>query len=149
MKVILLKDIKKVGKKDEVIEVSDGYARNYLIKRKLAVAYTKGSSKVLNEQLAIKEEHEAKLKKEAEEIKKKLDTMKLEFSLSAGKEGQVFGSISTKQIHQALQEKGIEVDKRKIHLDVPVSSLGTTNVKVDLYKGQVMGTIHVHVSQKG
>ncbi len=149
MKVILLKDIKKVGKKDEVIEVSDGYARNYLIKRKLAVAYTKGSSKVLNEQLAIKEEHEAQLKKEAEEIKKKLDTMKLEFSLSAGKEGQVFGSISTKQIHQALQEKGIEVDKRKIHLDVPVSSLGTTNVKVDLYKGQVMGTIHVHVSQKG
>ena len=149
MKVILLKDIKKVGKKDEVIEVSDGYARNYLIKRKLAVAYTKGSSKVLNEQLAIKEEHEAKLKKEAEEIKKKLDIMKLEFSLSAGKEGQVFGSISTKQIHQALQEKGIEVDKRKIHLDVPVSSLGTTNVKVDLYKGQVMGTIHVHVSQKG
>uniref|UniRef100_UPI00261229E2 50S ribosomal protein L9 n=1 Tax=uncultured Faecalicoccus sp. TaxID=1971760 RepID=UPI00261229E2 len=123
--------------------------RNYLIKRKLAVAYTKGSSKVLNEQLAIKEEHEAKLKKEAEEIKKKLDTMKLEFSLSAGKEGQVFGSISTKQIHQALQEKGIEVDKRKIHLDVPVSNLGTTNVKVDLYKGQVMGTIHVHVSQKG
>ena len=149
MKVILLKDIKKVGKKDEDIEVSDGYARNYLIKRKLAVAYTQGSSKVLNEQLAIKEEHEAKLKKEAEEIKKKLDTMKLEFSLSAGKEGQVFGSISTKQIHQALQEKGIEVDKRKIHLDVPVSSLGTTNVKVDLYKGQVMGTIHVHVSQKG
>ena len=149
MKVILLKDIKKVGKKDEVIEVSDGYARNYLIKRKLAVAYTKGSSKVLNEQLAIKEEHEAQLKKEAEEIKKKLDTMKLEFSLSAGKEGQVFGSISTKQIHQALQEKGIEVEKRKIHLDVPVSSLGTTNVKVDLYKGQVMGTIHVHVSQKG
>lgn len=149
MKVILLSDVKKVGKKDDVVEVSDGYARNFLIKRKLAVAYTKGSSKILDEQLAIKKEHEAQLKKEAEELKKKLETMKLEFSLSAGKEGQVFGSISTKQIYQALQEKGIEVDKRKIKLDVPVSSLGTTNVEVDLYKGQVIGTIHVHVSQKG
>lgn len=149
MKVILLSDVKKVGKKDDVVEVSDGYARNFLIKRKLAVAYTKGSSKILDEQLAIKKEHEAQLKKEAEALKKKLETMKLEFSLSAGKEGQVFGSISTKQIHQALQEKEIEVDKRKIKLDVPVSSLGTTNVEVDLYKGQVIGTIHVHVSQKG
>lgn len=149
MKVILLSDVKKVGKKDDVVEVSDGYARNFLIKRKLAVAYTKGSSKILDEQLAIKKEHEAQLKKEAEALKKKLETMKLEFSLSAGKEGQVFGSISTKQINQALQEKGIEVDKRKIKLDVPVSSLGTTNVEVDLYKGQVIGTIHVHVSQKG
>lgn len=149
MKVILLSDVKKVGKKDDVVEVSDGYARNFLIKRKLAVAYTKGSSKILDEQLAIKKEHEAQLKKEAEALKKKLETMKLEFSLSTGKEGQVFGSISTKQIHQALQEKGIEVDKRKIKLDVPVSSLGTTNVEVDLYKGQVIGTIHVHVSQKG
>lgn len=149
MKVILLSDVKKVGKKDDVVEVSDGYARNFLIKRKLAVAYTKGSSKILDEQLAIKKEHEEQLKKEAEALKKKLETMKLEFSLSAGKEGQVFGSISTKQINQALQEKGIEVDKRKIKLDVPVSSLGTTNVEVDLYKGQVIGTIHVHVSQKG
>ena len=74
--------------------------------------------------------------------------MKLEFALSTGKEGQVFGSISTKQIHQALMDQGIEVDKRKIHLDAPVASLGTTNVEVDLYKGQVMGTIHVHVSEK-
>ena len=134
MKVILLKDIKKVGKKDEVIEVSDGYARNYLIKRNLAIAYTKGSQKVLNEQLAQKAEEEKKLKAEAEVLKAKLEKMKLEFALSTGKEGQVFGSISTKQIHQALMDQGIEVDKRKIHLDAPVASLGTTNVEVDLYK---------------
>ena len=70
MKVILLSDVKKVGKKDDVVEVSDGYARNFLIKRKLAVAYTKGSSKILDEQLAIKKEHEAQLKKEAEQYLK-------------------------------------------------------------------------------
>ncbi|MBM6830576.1 50S ribosomal protein L9 [Faecalicoccus acidiformans] len=148
MKVILLKDIKKVGKKDEVIEVSDGYARNYLIKRNLAIAYTKGSQKVLNEQLAQKAEEEKQLKAEAEVLKAKLEKMRLEFTLSTGKEGQVFGSISTKQIHQALLNQGMEVDKRKIHLDAPVSSLGMTNVEVDLYKGQVIGTIHVHVSEK-
>ncbi|MDD7281359.1 50S ribosomal protein L9 [Floccifex sp.] len=149
MKVILLKDVKKLGKKDEVLEVSDGYARNYLIKNKLAVAYTKGSEKVLEKQLEEKALEEEKLKEQAIEVSKQLASVRLEFSLNAGKEGQVFGSISSKQIFEALNRKGIKVDKRKIKMDEAICSLGTTKVKVDLYHGIVWGEITVHVSAKG
>lgn len=149
MKVILLKDVRKLGKKDEVKEVSDGYARNYLIKNGLAVQYTAGSSKVLEKQQEARAEHENELKKEAEKIKETLQNTPVEFSLSAGKEGHVFGSVSTKNIVAALQKKGIQVDKRKILLESPISSLGTTRVKVDLYRNQVIGEIIVKVRQKG
>lgn len=148
MKVIMLKDVRNVGKKDEVKEVSDGYARNYLIKRGLAIAYTEGSKKVLNQQLEQKKEEEAQLKKEAEAVAEKLKETPIEFALKAGKEGQVFGSVSSKQIVEELNKKGIKVDKRKIHMEQAISSLGTTKVKVDLYRGQVMGEINVRVRQK-
>ncbi len=149
MKVILLKDVKNVGKKDEVKEVSDGYARNFLIKRGLAVAYTEGSKHVLNEQLADRQAHEEQLKQEAQAIAKELESTTVDFQLKAGKGGAVFGSVSSKQIASALQEKGIKVDKRKIQLESSISSLGTTRVKVDLYHGQVIGEIVVRVTEKG
>lgn len=149
MKVILLKDVKNVGKKDEVKEVSDGYARNFLIKNKMAVAYTKGSVKVLDHQLEEKKLYEEDLKKQAEKIAEELKTTPVEFMLNTGKDGQAFGSVSSKQIAEALNKKGIIVDKRKIHMDIPVSSIGTTRVKVDLYKGQVIGEIVVQVRPKG
>ena len=85
MKVILLKDVKNVGKKDEVKEVSDGYARNFLIKNKMAVAYTKGSVKVLDHQLEEKKLHEEDLKKQAEKIAEELKTTPVEFTLNARK----------------------------------------------------------------
>ncbi len=148
MKVILLKDIRKLGKKDEVVEVSDGYARNFLIKNKSAIAYTKGSAKVLDHQMEERAKQEAQLKKEAEELKEELKNVTLEFKLSAGKNGAVFGSVSSKQIVEALTKKGYKIDKRKLQMDQSISSLGTTRVKVDLYHGQVMGEIVVHVSEK-
>lgn len=148
MKVILLEDVRKVGRKDDVVDVSDGYARNFLIKNGKAVAFTKGSSKVLDKQLADKAAFEAEKKKEAEELAKKLETMKFEFQLKTGKEGQTFGSISTKQIAEALYEQGIKVEKRKITLDEPITSLGTSIAHVDLYRGQVIGRVNVHVSSK-
>lgn len=149
MKVILLEDVKNVGKKDEVKEVSDGYAQNFLIKNKKAVLYNKASSKDLNSRKAEEAAHQAELKAQAEETQKKLEDLVLEFQLNTGKGGNTFGQISPKQIAQALAEQGIQVEKRKIILDTPVDSLGTTKVKVDLYKGQVIGTIRVHVSAKG
>lgn len=149
MKVILLKDVKKVGRKDEVKEVSDGYGRNYLIKNGLAVAYTKGSSAVLNKQMEQKAEEEAELKAQAEVIKEQLKDITIDFTLSSGKGGNVFGSISTKQIVAALAQKGIKVEKRKIDLPQSISALGITRVKVDLYRGQVIGEIVVRVSEKG
>ena len=148
MKVILLKDVKNVGKKDEVKEVNDGYARNFLIKNKMAVAFTKGSQKVLNEQLEERAAQEAEKQKEAEHIAELLKTMKLEFQLNTGKNGAVFGTISSKQIVAALAKKNIIVDKRKIMMEDAVASLGTTIVKVDLYRGKVIGEIQVHVSEK-
>lgn len=148
MKVILLKDIRKLGKKDEVVEVSDGYARNFLIKNKSAIAYTKGSAKVLDHQMEERAKQEAQLKKEAEKLKEELKNVTLEFKLSAGKNGAVFGSVSSKQIVEALTKKGYKIDKRKLQMDQSISSLGTTRVKVDLYHGQVMGEIVVHVSEK-
>ena len=149
MKVILLKDVKNVGKKDEVKEVNDGYARNFLIKNKMAVAFTKGSQKVLNEQLEERAAQEAEKQKEAQAIAEQLKSMKLEFQLNTGKNGAVFGTISSKQIVAALAKKDIIIDKRKIMMEDAVASLGTTIVKVDLYRGKVIGEIQVHVSAKG
>lgn len=149
MKVILLKNVRKLGKKDEVMEVSDGYARNYLIKNHLAIQYTSGSSKVLEQQQEVRQEQEDELKEQAEQVKAQLAKTPVEFMLAAGKEGQVFGSVSSKNIVAALQKKGIQVDKRKVLLDTPISSLGTTRVKVDLYRNQVIGEIVVKVRQKG
>lgn len=149
MKVILLKDVKKVGKKDEVKEVSDGYGRNYLIKNGLAVAYTKGSSAVLNRQMEEKAQEEEELKAQAEVVKEQLKNLTVDFTLSSGKGGNVFGSISSKQVVAALAQKGIKVDKRKLDMPQSISALGTTRVKVDLYRGQVIGEVVVRVFEKG
>ena len=148
MKVILLKDAKNVGKKDEVKEVNDGYASNFLFKNKMAVPYTKGSQKVLAAQLSQRAANEAQLEKEANELKERLKTMTFEFKLKVGKNGNVFGTVSNKQIVQALDEAGIQIDKKRLHKEEPINSLGTTIIKVDLYRNKVIGEIKVHVSEK-
>ena len=104
---------------------------------------------MLEKQMEVKAQEEEKLKEEAIQLSKQLESIKLEFSLNTGKEGQVFGSISSKQIVESLSKKGIKVDKRKIKMEESICSLGTTKVKVDLYHGLVWGEIKVHVSSKG
>ena len=141
MKVILLADVKKVGKKGEIKEVSDGYARNFLIARNLAVAASNDSMKVLAKQNADEAARQAELKTEAETLSAKLATMTLEFKVNS-KNGVVFNSVSTKQIQEALRQKGITIDKRKIIDNQPITSLGYSNIKIELYKG-VIGTIKV------
>ncbi len=133
MKVILLKDVKKQGKSGEIINVKDGYG-TYLINNKLAVLETKGSKKVLDEQNKAAQAEASKILKECQELKVKLEKMTLEFKVKTGKNDQVFGTISTKQIADELKKKGINVDKRKIRLDVPVNTLGVTEVSVLLHK---------------
>ncbi len=147
MKVILKADVKNVGKKGDVKEVKDGYGRNYLIARNLAVPYTEKSSEILAEQKAAQAAEDAKKKAEAEELAKKLETMSFTFLVNAGKEGRVFGSVSTKQIVEALRKQNIFVDKKKILDTQPIMSLGTTKVRVELYKG-VIGTINCVVKGK-
>ena len=144
MKVILKQDVKKVGKRGEVVEVSDGYARNFLIARGLAVAETKASREILEDQKAQEAKDEAKREQEAKELAEKLDNMIIEFHVNSGKEGKVFGSVSTKQIAEELERQGIHIEKKKILDTTPITSLGTTNVRVELHKN-VIGTIHVKV----
>ncbi|MEE0830740.1 MAG: 50S ribosomal protein L9 [Longicatena sp.] len=146
MKVIMLSDVKKVGKKGEIVDVSDGYAKNFLFRQKLAVQLTKGSMQTLDEQNRQAELAEQEKEKQAEATKAKLETIVLEFQVKSGKDGRVFGSVSTKQIVEQLAKKhNIRVEKRKIIDSETITSLGYTNVKIDLYKNKVIGVIRVHV----
>lgn len=134
MKVILLEDVKKQGKKDQVIDVSDGYAQNFLIKRGLAVKYTTGSKAHLEKELEEKDLKEQDLIKNANLIKAKIEKMDLIFKVKTGKEGKMFGSISSKQIAEELSKKDIKVDKKTIDIKVPIDSLGTHIININLHK---------------
>ena len=134
MKVILLKDVKGQGKKDEIIEVSDGYGNNYLIKNKLAVLYTKGSSKVLEKEINLRQEQEDALVSELNEIKKKLENKDIKFKVKTGKEDRVFGNVSTKQICDELKKKGFNIDKKCLKTNSNLDSLGVHKVLVELHK---------------
>ena len=134
MKVILKQDVKKVGKKGDIVNVADGYARNFLIARGLAVPETKKSLEILGEQKAKDEMLQKQMAQEARELAKKLEGMVFEFPVKSGAEGKVFGSVSTKQITESLQKQGIVIDKRKILDKEPIQSLGVTKVRVELFK---------------
>lgn len=148
MKVILKSDVKKLGKKGDIVEVADGYGRNFLISKGLAVEATKRSKEILDRQNLAHELEEMDLEKQAEDIKKQLEKITLEFHLKTGEGGRVFGSISTKQIvEQLLKKYDIHIKKQKILDTDHIASLGFTNVRVDLYRNKVIGVIKVHVSE--
>lgn len=134
MKVILLKDVKSQGRKDDIINVSDGYANNYLIKNNLAVAYTETSKKILDRQIQIRNDEEAKIVANLTEIKNKLNDKIIEFRVKTGKDDRVFGTVSSKQISDKINELGYDIDKKCILIDTPLSSLGTYKVKIKLHK---------------
>ena len=147
MKVILLSDVKKVGKKGEIVEVSDGYGANFLLPNKLAVKATKTSMDIKDKQdkdYALKQEE---LKQEAIVLKDKMEKLTLELKAKAGKDGKMFGAISTKQIVEEYKKQfGIELDKRKFVDGKNIVNLGHTKLKIELYKN-VIATIIVHVSE--
>ncbi len=147
MKVILLKDVKGVGKKQEIVNVKDGYGANYLIPHGLAVMYSDKSLEILNNQKADQAAEIAKNIAKAEDIAAKLKDITLEFSANSGAGGKMFGTISSKQIASELLEKyGIEIDKRKFVNKTVVDVFGYTKLQIELYKG-VIGEITVHVSE--
>ncbi|MCA1011807.1 MULTISPECIES: 50S ribosomal protein L9 [Halobacillus] len=148
MKVIFNQDVKGKGKKGEIKDVSDGYARNYLLKNNLAVEATKGN---VQAQKAIDAKQEQKAQEEideAEKLKETLKDMEVKLTAKSGDNGRLFGSITSKQIAEELKKAhNIKIDKRKIELDDPIRNLGYTNVPVKLHP-EVTGTIRVHIEEK-
>ena len=137
MKVILLQDVKALGKKGDVVNVSDGYARNMLLKKGIG---KEANGQNINEEKVAKENLEA-AKKLAEEMKDK----EIRVSVKAGEGGRVFGSVSTKEIAEEIKKQlGYEIDKKKILLDAPVKALGYTEIGIKLHT-KVTAKMRVHV----
>ena len=148
MKVLLLKDVKNIGKKDQEVEVANGYAANYLFPNKLAIALTEKGREIRDEQIKQAQDIEAKKIADAEALGLKLKDVILEFKAKVSKDGRMIGTISTKQIvEQLTKEHKITVDKRKFIDHYLVNALGYTRLKIELHKG-VVGIINVHVSEE-
>lgn len=145
MKIILIEDVKNVGKKGELKEVADGYARNFLIRNRLAVEATAHSKAILEQQKQDKIDQEIEDIQKAEALKEKLTTITLLFPVKTGEGGKVFGSISSKQIAEELNKKHqITIDKRKILDNGPFNDLGYSDIRIELHK-KVIGTIKIHL----
>jgi len=145
MEVILLQDVKGVGKKQQTVNVSDGYANNFLFPKKLAVKVSKKSVEILENEKENARIAEENARKAALELVEKLKNVEVTVSLKVGKEGRAFGSVSLKQITDELLAKyGYEIDKRKFIDKGPLDSLGYYNLKVELHKG-VVGIVKVHI----
>ena len=136
MKVILLQDIKGTGKKDQVIEASDGYARNYLIPRKLATEATAEALNSIEKAKSADKHREAVKRAEAEEKARELKGKVIQLSVRGGENGKLYGAVTNDQIAAALKEQhGFEVDKRKLELDEPIKTAGQSFVTLKLMAG--------------
>lgn len=148
MQVILKADVKGKGKKDQLVKVSDGYARNYLFPRQLAVeanAENMSVMKTKNESVAFQKQEEIKA---ATELKEKLDKTKVELTAKAGDNGRLFGSVTSKEIGDALLKQfHIKIDKKKINLPEGIKALGITKVPVKLHPG-IVATLTVSVTEQ-
>ncbi len=142
MKVILLQDVKKQGKKDQIIEVSDGYANNFLIKNGLAIPVTQASKQRLEKELDARRKEEEMHIKECQALAEELKGKTVTITVKTGEQDKVFGNVSSKQICEELKKLGITVDKKKILLDHPLDTLGTHIVTIELHK-KVKGELKV------
>jgi len=134
MEVILKEDINKLGHRGDVVKVAEGYGRNYLIPRKLAIEATATNKAVIGQMKAAAVRKSAKEKGSAEELGKQLDGQVVEFTRKSGEHDQLFGSVTSADIAHALEAKGFTIDRRKIVLDVPLKTVGEFNVPVKLHR---------------
>lgn len=148
MKVILLKDVKGTGKKGEIKEVSDGYARNFLLKKGVAVEANQANMKELDEKSKSKERKALIEYEEAILLGKQMENVNIQIEVKSGEGGRLFGSITSKEIAEQLKkQKNIDIDKRKILMDEPIRTLGSTLVEIKLHQ-KVTTKIRVDVKEK-
>lgn len=148
MQVILLQDVKSLGKKGEMVKVSEGYARNFLFPKKIAQEANAGNINNMNTQKAAKDFHKAEEKAVAEELKSRIDGTTVTFKLKAGAGGKMFGSVTAKEISEELKKLySIDVDKKKINLPVAVKSFGQYTAEVKLYP-EVSAKIKVFATEQ-
>lgn len=148
MKVILLEDVKSLGKKGEVVNVNDGYARNLLFKKNLGIEATKQNLNDLKLQKQNNDKLEAERLQEAKDLAKELEQKEVVLAIKAGSDGRVFGSVSTKEIAEAAKEQlGYKLDKKKMQLKESIKSIGTFQVPVKLHP-KVTAQLKVVVKEK-
>ena len=148
MKVILTKDVTKLGKSGEVKNVADGYATNFLIPQKLAVPAAGGAYRAWQHDIASREEKRQREREEAEIASTRISSTTLTMGVKVGEGGKLYGSITSKDIADALARRGIEIDRHKIELDEPLKSLGTYKVAVKVYQGMT-SEVTIVVEPKG
>lgn len=149
MKVILLEDVKSLGRKDDVKEVSDGYARNFLFKKHLAQPADKANMNSLNHELKLKAQREQAQKERAEKIKKDLSGKVVKVPAKAGEAGRLFGSVTTADVSEALAAMGYQVDKRKIELPEAIKTVGAGHKAVLRLYTNVQVTVDIEVCDAG
>jgi large subunit ribosomal protein L9 len=134
MEVILKEDISNLGSRGDVVKVAEGYGRNYLLPRKLAIQATAGNKAVITQMKAASVRRSAKEKTQAEELAKQFDGMSVSFQKRAGEHDQLFGSVTSSDIAEAVAKKGINLDRRQIQLHDPLKTLGEFTIPVKLHK---------------
>jgi large subunit ribosomal protein L9 len=134
MEVILREDIDNLGNRGQVVKVAPGYARNFLLPRKLAVAATEANKKIVEQERQAHLRKDAKLKNEAEDLSKLISGVSVSIYQKAGENDQLFGSVTSKDISDALAQRNYTIDRRKIQLDEPIKQLGEYKVPVRLHK---------------
>lgn len=147
MKIVLKDDVKNIGKMGQIIDVADGYARNYLVPRGLAIEANTKNIKALEHEKRIIEKKAKKIKNSAQELSNKISAMTFTIKAKAGDEGKLFGSVTTMDIAELLQKEGIEIDKKKISLDEPIKRLGSYSVNVKIHS-EISTQLKVEVIQE-
>lgn len=148
MKVILKEDVKALGKKGAIVNVSDGYAKNFLFPKKLAVDANNENMKLLNDQKKALDFKKETQKSNAEELKKELEKLNLVFKIKAGANGKIFGSVTSKDISEKLKnEYKIDVEKKQILLSEPIKIIGAVNIDIKLYEG-IISKLKITVNQE-
>jgi len=134
MKIILKENVEKLGDKNEIVDVKDGYARNYLFPKNWALKATKSNVNVIEELDRVKEKKEKSVIRTAQKLADKLKNISITVSTEAGEDEKIFGSVTTQQIAELLDEKGFKIDKHQIIIETPIKNLGVFNISIKIHK---------------